>query len=184
MPTLFPFHFRPTRAFVATLAGGICLALGGRVQTAAAAPVASHLGVGATFDTLHVGSTVYRHVQVRSVNARSILFTYAGGLASVHLRDLPASLQAAFGYDRRADAAAEAALDHAERQTEARLAREDAAAATRPHTSENEAFDRLLPSLARAPRSGGSSTCGRASSPSGSTCATRGRVQAVRCSRS
>lgn len=91
------------------LAAGLLAALGLGLAVAIAAE-SGRLGVGATFDTLQVGSIAYQRVQVRSVNARTLMIAHAGGLASVRLRDLSPELQAAFGYDSAADAAANAAL--------------------------------------------------------------------------
>ncbi len=69
------------------------------------------LGPGSRIDSLTVGSTTYRQVQVRSVNVRTIMITHAGGMASIHLRDFSPEWQARFHYDP----AAEAAADQAER---------------------------------------------------------------------
>ncbi len=67
------------------------------------------LGAGSRIDLLPVGSTAYRQVQVRSVNARTIVITYAGGMASIHLRDLSPEWQTRFHYDPTAEAAADQA---------------------------------------------------------------------------
>jgi hypothetical protein len=60
------------------------------------------------FDTLTVGKTTYRQVQVRSVNARTLVIIHAGGLASIRLRDLAPELQAQFHYDPAAETAVDA----------------------------------------------------------------------------
>ncbi|HVZ64824.1 MAG TPA: C1 family peptidase [Lacunisphaera sp.] len=67
-------------------------------------------GPGTKIDTLTAGGATYQHVVVRSVNARTVMFIHDGGMASVHLRDLPPEWQARFHYDAAADAAADAAL--------------------------------------------------------------------------
>ncbi|MES1167175.1 MAG: hypothetical protein ABUL68_04160, partial [Pseudomonadota bacterium] len=67
------------------------------------------LGVGASFETLQVGKISYQHVEVRSIGARSLMISHAGGLASVRLRDLSPELQAAFGYKPEDEAALNAA---------------------------------------------------------------------------
>ncbi|HYD82491.1 MAG TPA: hypothetical protein VEA63_00530, partial [Opitutus sp.] len=50
-----------------------------------------------------IGATTYRDVEIRSINARTIILTHAGGMASVRLRDLPPELQQRFNYDPAAD---------------------------------------------------------------------------------
>ena len=64
-------------------------------------------GPGTKFDILTVGSVIYRQVQVRSVNARTVIISHAGGLSSLRLHDLSPELQARFHYDPAAEAAAE-----------------------------------------------------------------------------
>ena len=66
-------------------------------------------GPGSKIESLTVGVTTYQQVQVRSVNARTLMITHAGGMASIHLRDLSPEWQARFHYDP----AAEAAVDEA-----------------------------------------------------------------------
>ncbi len=84
---------------------GLALAL---LPVRAAAADAA-LGPGSRIDALPVGPTTYRQVQVRSVNARTVLITHAGGMASIHLRELAPEWQARFHYDPAAAAAADAA---------------------------------------------------------------------------
>jgi len=67
-------------------------------------------GPGTAIESLTVGSTTYRQVKVRSVNARTLVIMHAGGMASLRLRDLSPEWQGRFKYDP----AAEAALDQAE----------------------------------------------------------------------
>lgn len=58
---------------------------------------------GTRLESLTVGPTTYRQVQVRSINARSLVFTHAGGLASVRLRDLSPEWQTRLHYQAAAD---------------------------------------------------------------------------------
>lgn len=51
------------------------------------------------FPSLAVGKTVYRDVRIKSRDDRSVFFTYAGGIGSARLRDLPPEAQARLGYD-------------------------------------------------------------------------------------
>jgi hypothetical protein len=78
-----------------------CLLLPGAVPQAQAEETA--LGPGTTIERLTVGRTTYEHILIRSVTAHSIVFTYAGGMAAVHLRDLPADWQARFHYNPAID---------------------------------------------------------------------------------
>ena len=64
------------------------------------------VGAGTEFATLTVGKTSYEAVKVRSVSNQSIVITHSGGMASIRLRDLPTDLQARFGYNPEAEAAA------------------------------------------------------------------------------
>ena len=64
---------------------------------------------GTRIDSLTVGVTTYQEVQVRSVNARTVMITHRGGMASIRLRDLPPEWQARFHYNPLAEAAAEEA---------------------------------------------------------------------------
>ena len=59
-------------------------------------------------ESLTVGATIYQEVQVRSVNARTLLIAHRDGLASIRLRDLPPDWQGRFHYAAALDAAAEA----------------------------------------------------------------------------
>lgn len=86
------------------------------------------LKAGAKLETLTAGKITYRAVVVRSVSARTVMITHAGGMASVKLRDLAPELQAAFGYDPAAESASEQALQNA---TAARQAQAAAATAAR-----------------------------------------------------
>ena len=90
------------RPFVAVLIG-ILLS----VQPTSAA--VGSISPGAKLDSLIVGKTTYQNVVVRSINARTLLITHAGGMTSIRLRDLSPELQTAFNYDPGAEAAAEKA---------------------------------------------------------------------------
>lgn len=111
------------------------------------------LGVGATFETLQVGTaTAYRQVKVRSINARTLMISHAGGLASVRIQDLSPELQTAFGYDPAAAASADAALRQAQQERDQRR-RKEAAAKSEPRKLPvaNSAFEDLLQKFGQAP---------------------------------
>lgn len=73
----------------------------GSVSMAASAQLAA----GAKLDALPVGGTVFRQVEVRSVNARTAIIVHAGGMSSILLRELSPEWQQQFGYDPAAEAA-------------------------------------------------------------------------------
>ena len=142
---------KPRPRFWPTL---IALALfAGASLSAADAP--AKLGAGATFETLQAGATTYQRVQVRSVNARTIMISHAGGIASVRLRDLSPELQAAFGYDPAAEAGADNALKEAQARAEQARARENQTRAAVTATAKSAAgggqFDRLMQSFGQVP---------------------------------
>ncbi len=119
---------------------------------AAEEPGPAHFGAGATFETLAVGKTVYHHVQVRSVNARTIMISHAGGIASIRLRDLAPELQAAFGYDPGAEASADSALKEAQARADQTRAKENQARAVEAAKSVNRGgFEHLLQSFGQPP---------------------------------
>ena len=64
---------------------------------------------GEKLESLSVGQITYAQVQVRSYNARTLMITHVGGMASIRLRDLTPEWQARFNYDPAAEAAADAA---------------------------------------------------------------------------
>ena len=66
------------------------------------------LGPGTRLEDLTVGTTTYHQVVVRSVNARTLVITHAGGMASIRLHDLTPEWQARFHYDPTAEARADA----------------------------------------------------------------------------
>jgi Papain family cysteine protease len=58
---------------------------------------------GATFESLVVGKNTYLHVKVLSISPHTIMIAHAGGMTSVHLRDLSPEWQARFGFDATAE---------------------------------------------------------------------------------
>ena len=118
-----------------------------REATAADAAVPAKLGAGATLDTLQAGKTTYQHVQVRSVNARTMMIAHDGGIASVRLRDLSSELQAAFGYNPDTEAAADSAIKNAQAraaQTRAKETQARAEADARKPTAAAAQIDHLV----------------------------------------
>lgn len=117
------------------------------VPSVVIAAAANSLGVGATFDSLQVGQATYRHVQVRSISARTLTISHDAGLMSIRLHDLAPELQAAFGYNPAAEAA-EVAADE-------KRAKESAAVVkARPPETKRAAttsFDTLLQSFGQTP---------------------------------
>ncbi|MBI3887042.1 MAG: C1 family peptidase [Opitutae bacterium] len=89
------------------------LMLGALLETSAPflhADEGDALAAGSHLDSLPVGATTYRDVSIRSVNARSVVITHPGGMASIRLRDLSPEWQRRFRYDPATEAAAEAAV--------------------------------------------------------------------------
>ncbi len=130
------------------IAASISLATASFATAAAAA--AARLDVGATFETLQVGKIIYQHVEVRSLNARSLMIVHSGGLVSVRLRDLTPELQAAFGYNP----AAEATADAAQAVATQKQAKENAARSLLSETKRSKVptpFDNLLQSFGQSP---------------------------------
>ncbi len=72
-------------------------------------PAAEFIQPGEKFESLAVGPATYLQVQVRSYNARTLMITHKGGMASIRLRDLTPEWQARFNYDPVAAAAADEA---------------------------------------------------------------------------
>jgi hypothetical protein len=62
------------------------------------------IGPGTKIESLTVAGTTYQQVVIRSVNGHTVVFTHAGGMASLHLRDLPPEWQARFHYNAAAEA--------------------------------------------------------------------------------
>jgi hypothetical protein len=115
--------------------------------------VSAKLAVGSQLESLSVGATVYHNVLVRSVNARSAMITYDGGMKSILLRDLTPELQQRFGYspeaERAQEAAAKAGQANAEKQQQARL---DAVRKSRANPRQGVSkIDQLLRSFGQAP---------------------------------
>ena len=104
-------------------------------------------GLGASFETLQVGAVTYHQVQVRSVNARTLVIAHSGGVASIRLRDLSPELQARFGYNPVAEAAADEALQRAAPQHQQER---HAQAAPRPAETDSK-FENLLQRFGQQP---------------------------------
>jgi hypothetical protein len=147
LPTISARLFRLRAASVLAL---LVVAVSPAARVAAEEP-AKTLGVGATFDSLAVGSATYRNVVVRSVNSRTLTIAHAGGLAAIKLRDLPPALQAAFGYSPEAEAAADARLESAQAGQQKKVATDQAKRSTREAANPSAAFERLLQNFGRAP---------------------------------
>ncbi len=129
------------------LVAGLCAAFFAETVPVASAvpPTVPHLGVGATFETLRVGETVYRQVRVRTVTAHSIMISHADGLASIPLRALPPELQAAFSYNPAVEAVEAAVLKEAHiAQVRAPVKRSGPKTGISP-------FDQLLQSFGQQP---------------------------------
>ncbi|MSU69600.1 MAG: hypothetical protein EXS39_02250 [Opitutaceae bacterium] len=124
---------------------------------AAVSPIVANLaapagrGAGATFEILQVGKTIYHHVQVRSVTARTLMISHAGGLSSIRLRDLSPELQVAFGYSPSAEAAADATLTAAQDEAEQKRSKEGPARAGAKRAPGNAQFDSLLQNFGQPP---------------------------------
>lgn len=58
---------------------------------------------GTRLEELPVGPKVYRDVVVRSLSARTLTITHAGGMVSIHLRDLTPEWQTRLHYDPAAE---------------------------------------------------------------------------------
>jgi hypothetical protein len=114
----------PFRRLLAAVCGLMLLALAAAGQT----PPATY-GPGATIESLIVGNVTYRQVKVRSVNARTLVITHAGGMASLRLRDLAPEWRERFRYDPAAEEAAEQAAAEAKASQAAHAA---AAAKAKP----------------------------------------------------
>lgn len=93
---------------------------------------------GTRLESLTVGTTTYRQVLVRSVNARTMVITHADGMASIHLRDLSPEWQARFHYNAAADAAPEPAAKSAPAPSQAK------SRPTAPTPKKESKFDVLL----------------------------------------
>ena len=74
-----------------------------------AAQAEEPLKPGAKLDSLTVGKITYHDIVIRSINARTVMITHPGGMASVRLRDLAPEWQTRFNYDPAAEAATEKA---------------------------------------------------------------------------
>lgn len=150
MPSFVPIRLNRWRAVAFLVAAG--LGLIAPVSAFADEPANKRSIVGATFDTLQVGKTTYQRVQVRSINARTLVISHSGGIASIRLRDLSAEQQAAFGYDPAADASAESALRDAQSRSEQERAKQAQLRTETTKTTTSAArLDRLMQSFGRPP---------------------------------
>src|SRR5436189_724082 len=87
----------------------IALGLAALACASPAACAEDALKPGAKLEALPVGAKIYRDVQVRSINARTVVITHSGGLTAISLRELSPEWQARFNYSPEAEAAAEKA---------------------------------------------------------------------------
>lgn len=109
---------------------------------AAQAPAGGRIPEGARLESLAVGQTVYRDVVIKAVNARTVMFTHRGGMASAKLRDLAPEWQERFGYDPAAEQASDEALRRATVERQAQLAA--AAAKARATPPSRSRFEQVL----------------------------------------
>lgn len=100
-------------------------------------------------EQLEVRGRIYRNVEVRQVNARSLVFVHQGGLTSVALRDLSPELQARFDYSPEAEEAARMEAERQRERVQIRVEREHLRRNAR--LQEEARFDRLLPRLSDPP---------------------------------
>lgn len=107
--------------------------------------------VGAKFDVWQVGKATYRGIQVRSVNARTVVISHAGGIASIRLRDLNPELQAMFGYDPGAEASADDALRDAQARAEQDRAKQAQARAEASSRASAARLDHLMQAFGQPP---------------------------------
>lgn len=104
---------------------------------------------GARLATLPVGRAVYHDVVIKAVNARTVVFTHRGGMASIKLRDLAPEWQARFGYDPAAEQASDEALRRATAERQAQLAAAAAKAKAAPPASRSR-FEQVLQQFGQA----------------------------------
>ncbi len=109
----------------------------------------ARLPAGAKVATLPVGRTVYHDVVIKTVNARTVMFTHRGGMASIKLRDLAPEWQARFGYDPAAEQASDEALRRATAERQAQIAAAAAKAKAAPPASRSR-FEQVLQQFGQA----------------------------------
>jgi hypothetical protein len=107
------------------------------------------LGAGAVFETLTVGPSTYHDVKVRSVNARSVMISHAGGLAALRLRDLPPELQQAFGYSAEGEALADAKARADQVNQQKRINEEATKRAAKATATHSAPFEQLVQKFGR-----------------------------------
>lgn len=116
---------------------------------ALAEETAARIPPGAKVATLPVGRTVYHDVVIKTVNARTVMFTHRGGMASIKLRDLAPEWQARFGYDPAAEQASDEALQRATAERQAQIAAAAAKAKAAPPASRSR-FEQVLQQFGQA----------------------------------
>ena len=109
----------------------------------------ARLPEGARVATLPVGKAVYHDVTIKSISARTVMFTHRGGLASIKLRDLAPEWQARFGYDPAAEQASDEALRRATAERQAQIAAAAARAKAAPPASRSR-FEQVLQQFGQA----------------------------------
>jgi hypothetical protein len=134
---------RPARLMIGLLAGILA--------ASADAQEAERLAVGSRLERLTVGNQTFHQVEITAVNARTVVFRHAKGLASVLLRHLDEESQVRFGYD---EAVAQEAEEHEVRALAEAQVRQQALlraqARSRAHDLPS-GFDELLRKMVNPP---------------------------------
>lgn len=86
----------------AAVLAAFVLAVAAAAPAGAAAPAIS---VGSKLDELTVGTSTYHGVEIRSINAHTLIITHARGMTSLKLSDLTPEWQSRFGYHPMKDVA-------------------------------------------------------------------------------
>ena len=141
---------------LAALLASTLLTLSIHAADTTTAESAPRFAVGQTFETLDVNGKTYRDVRIRSISAQTAIIQHADGLTSLRLAQLPAEIQARFGYDpSAADAEAQrqqTAAEAARRQREVERARiATARAASASQNVSDTPLDRLLKNFGQPP---------------------------------
>lgn len=135
---------RPSLGRTQRLRLAASFALGLLVTGWSAEPAAPRYGVGTKLETLQVGKVTYQQVQVRSINARTVMIAHGSGMASIRLSELSPELQQAFAYDPEAAAAADASLKQAHDASQQALVKAAAQKPIKTAVRAPSAFDGLL----------------------------------------
>jgi hypothetical protein len=117
-------------------------------ETAPAAPLRPGDRIG-HLETIK--GQVLEDVVVRSVNARSLVVTHKGGVASLALKDLSPEWQARAGYDPAAAGQAEASLEQAQAAARERQAREHSRTEVVKQRQELARYERIIQSFGSEP---------------------------------